>query len=74
MEWGWTACVNKILHSIFFAPHMDCDGKRKLIMKIFQEIKLLSEMEHVNIVHFLGLYKPQGRFPFVGVSDGKDEV
>lgn len=26
LEWGGTACVGKALHSIFFAPHTDCDG------------------------------------------------
>ena len=60
---GETECVGKVLHPAFFASGTDPDGMRHLLVKFFEEIKLLSRMEHPNIVRFLGLYQRGSSLP-----------
>ena len=52
---GETECVGKVLYPIFFSNGTDPAGMRCLLVKFFEEIKLLSKMDHPNIVKFLGL-------------------
>ena len=51
--------AGKVLHSIFFAPDTDPSNVRNMLAKFFEEIKLLSKMDHSNIVQFRGIYYQQ---------------
>ena len=51
--------AGKVLHSIFFTPGTDPSYVRKMLTKFFEEIKLLSKMDHPNIVQFRGIYYRQ---------------
>ena len=48
--------AGKVLHSIFFAPGTDLSCVRSMLTKFFEEIKLLSQMNHSNIVQFREIY------------------
>ena len=60
---GETKCVGKVLHAEFFATGTDRGEMRHLLIKFYEEIKLLSRMEHPNIVRFLGLYQQGSSLP-----------
>ena len=60
LMYGETKCVGKVLHPEFFATGTDPDGMRHMLEKFYEEIQLLSRMEHPNIVRFLGLTYQQG--------------
>ena len=57
LDWRGTKCVGKILHPIFFES--DTTGMQCKVEKFLKEIKLLSEMNHPNVVKFLGTYSKQ---------------
>ena len=57
LDWRGTKCVGKILHPIFFEP--GTIGMQYKVEKFFKEIELLSEMNHPNVVKFLGTYSKQ---------------
>ena len=59
LEWNGTQVAGKILHAVFFASGTEPGGVRKVLTKFFEEIKLLSKMNHSNIVQFLGMYYRQ---------------
>ena len=59
LEWNGTPVAGKVLHSVFFASGTESIGIRKVLTKFFEEIKLLSTMNHSNIVRFLGMYYRQ---------------
>ena len=56
LEWNGTPVAGKVLHSIFFASGTEPSGIKKILTKFYEEIKLLSKMNHSNIVPFLGMY------------------
>ena len=77
LDWRGTKCVGKILHPIFFLPYTESTGIQRVLEKFFIEIKLLSEMDHPNIVKFLGIFYKQDPSLSMGatsVGDGKDGV
>ena len=51
-----TVLVGKRLHEIFFTIDVAVDDKRCILQRFFQEIKFLKEMDHQNIVQFIGLH------------------
>ena len=56
LDWYGTRCVGKILHETFFdAPGRTDSGMEYVLKKFCQEIKLLSDMKHPNIVQFFGI-------------------
>ena len=59
LEWNGTPVAGTVLHSAFFASGTEPSGIRKILTKFFEEIKLLSNMDHSNIVRFLGMYYRQ---------------
>ena len=59
LDRGGTQCAGKVLHSIFFEQGTESAGMQKMLEKFFEEIKLLSKMDHANIVKFLGIYYKQ---------------
>ena len=54
LDFQGVKCVGKVLHKIFFEV-----GMHDKLDKFFKEIKLLSKMNHSNIVKFLGIYYKQ---------------
>ena len=56
LDWQGTRCVGELIHPIFFEAG---SGIQKVLEKFFKEIKLLSKMNHPNIVKFLGIYYKQ---------------
>ena len=56
LDQNGTVLVGKHLHEIFFTIDVAVDDKRCILQKFFQEIKLLKEMDHPNIVRFVGLH------------------
>ena len=50
--------VGKRLHSIFFSNQVE-EGMRVTLTKFYEEIKLISKLQHDNIVEFIGLYHSQ---------------
>ena len=56
LEWNGAHLAGKVLHSIFFAPRTEPSAIRKILTRFFEEIKLLSQMKHANIVEFRGIY------------------
>ena len=56
LEWNGAQLAGKVLHSIFFASGTEPSGVRQMLTKFFEEIKLLSKMNHSNIVRFCGIY------------------
>ena len=66
LKCGDTECVGKVLYPIFFSNGTDPTGMRCLLVKFFEEIKLLSKMDHPNIVKFLGLsYQQDSSLPML---------
>ena len=66
LKCGETECVGKVLYPIFFSNGTDPAGMRCLLVKFFEEIKLLSKMDHPNIVKFLGLsYQQDSSLPML---------
>ena len=59
LEWNGTRVAGKVLHAVFFASGTEPSGIRKVLTKFFEEIKLLSKMNHSNVVQFLGMYYRQ---------------
>jgi len=56
LEWNGGKFAGKVLHSIFFASGTEPSDMRRMLSKFYGEIKLLSKMNHSNIVQFLGIY------------------
>ena len=54
LDFQGVKCVGKELHKIFFEV-----GMHDRLENFFKEIKLLSKMNHSNIVKFLGIYYKQ---------------
>ena len=51
---GQSGYVSKKLHPIFFRP--DVDGMEHILLKFCQEIMLMKELDHENVVKFVGIY------------------
>ena len=56
-------CVGKVLHSTLFGFSTDPSRIQGLLEKWFSEIKLISEIEHQNIVKFIGIWKQDFSLP-----------
>ena len=60
LDWKGTQVAGKVLHSILFTLGTEPNGVRKLLAKFFEEIKLLSRINHSNIIQFHGMYYREG--------------
>jgi len=53
---GQRGYVSKKLHSIFFERATKLDGMKCMLLKFCKEIQLVSELQHENVVKFVGMY------------------
>ncbi|XP_065903237.1 uncharacterized protein [Dysidea avara] len=56
LDWEEQRYVGKKLHSIFFKPNTQLEGMKCMLAKFCKEIKLVSELDHKNVVTFVGVY------------------
>ena len=63
LNYNDTHCVGKVLHSTLFGFSTDPSRIQGLLEKWFSEIKLISEIEHQNIVKFIGIWKQDFSLP-----------
>ena len=64
LQWEGKQCVGKELHEAFF-KFFPIEEKRRVIERFCKEIKVMSKLEHDNIVPFWGIYYKQ--FPSTAV-------
>jgi len=62
LDWEEQRYVGKKLHSIFFKPSTELEGMKYMLVKFCKEIKLVSELDHENVVTFVGVYYTSGPF------------
>jgi len=67
LVWKGQQYVGKKLHSIFFAAETDVVGMERMLTKFCEEIKLISDLKHENVVKFVGIFyqvsgPPNGSF------------
>ena len=53
---GGTACIAKRIHDILQDPRVPPDDRESVKDKFYKECKMLSELRHPNIVHFVGVH------------------
>ena len=56
LNWNGKKCVGKKLHAEFFSQDSDPNGMKSMLQNFYKEIKILSGLNHDNIVKFFGLY------------------
>ena len=71
LEWNGTQVAGKVLHLTYFSSGTEPSSSvaRNILTRFFEEVKLLSKMNHSNIVRFLGIYYRQDSLLPVLVMD-----